>query len=560
MWRRPFNTGTTLLYLIILSAFFGAFLFYPLLYIFPHAFYIDGKLSFTFFKLMVANPIYRDAVVNSINIGVITTIVTTIISLPLAYLMVRYKFAGKELLKGLLLIPMVMPPFVGAIGMRQFFARFGSVNLLLMKLGIVHQPIDWLGGGGLWGVIIMEALHLYPIMYLNIVAALANIDPSLEEAAENTGANKWKVFTTVTLPLIMPGYIGGAAIVFIWAFTDLGTPLIFECRDVIPVQIFNMVTDIGGNPMGYALVVFVILVTMVFFYLSRKILGRKSYEMLPRQSSELRVESSAFRVGLIYAFTLGIILVALLPHLSVFLTSISQKWFMTIMPENITMTYYGKVFTHDLTLPGIRNSIVFSFFSTIIDIILGILIAYLLTRKDIPAKGILDTASMLPLALPGLVLAFGYVGCFSSTRIDPRQDPSFLLVIAYAVRRLPYTVRTAYAGFQQTSVYLEEASHSLGASPLYTLRKITLPLIRPHLIAGGILAFAFAMLEVSDSLILAMKEKFYPITKVIYVLNGRVTDGPYIASAMGILGMLLLTASLIIAGRYLGKRMGELFK
>ncbi len=559
MLKKNFTAGT-LFYLAILSAFFGAFLFYPLLYIFPHAFYIDGKLSFTFFKLMVANPIYRDAVVNSINIGIITTIVTTIISLPLAYLMVRYKFAGRELLKGLLLAPIVMPPFVGAIGMRQFFARFGSINLLLMKLGILHQPIDWLGGGGLWGVIIMEALHLYPIMYLNIVAALANIDPSLEEAAENTGANKWKVFTTVTLPLIMPGYIGGAAIVFIWAFTDLGTPLIFECRDVIPVQIFNMVTDIGGNPMGYALVVFVIFVTMVFFYLSRKILGRKSYEMLPRQSSELRVKSSGFRIGLIYVFTLGITLVALLPHLSVFLTSISQKWFMAALPENITMTYYGKVFTHDLTLPGIRNSIVFSFFSTIIDIILGIVIAYLLTRKDIPAKGILDTTSMLPLALPGLVLAFGYVGCFSGTRLDPRHDPSFLLVIAYAVRRLPYTVRTAYAGFQQTSVFLEEASNSLGASPLYTLRKITLPLIRPHLIAGGILAFAFAMLEVSDSLILAMKEKFYPITKVIYVLNGRVTDGPYIASAMGILGMMLLTASLIIAGRYLGKRMGELFR
>ena len=233
---------------------------------------------------------------------------------------------------------------------------------------------------------------------------------------------------------------------------------------------------------------------------------------------------------------------------------------MTVLPENISMTYYGKVFTHDLTLPGMRNSIVFSFFSTVIDIILGVLIAYMLTRKNIPGKGILDTVSMLPLAIPGLVLAFGYVGCFSGTRIDPRHDPSFLLVIAYAVRRLPYTVRTAYAGFQQTSVFLEEASHSLGASPLYTLRKITLPLIRSHLIAGGILAFAFAMLEVSDSLILAMKEKFYPITKVIYVLNGRVTDGPYIASAMGILGMMLLTASLIITGRYLGKRMGELFR
>jgi len=167
---------------------------------------------------------------------------------------------------------------------------------------------------------------------------------------------------------------------------------------------------------------------------------------------------------------------------------------------------------------------------------------------------------MLPLALPGLVIAFGYVAGFSGTILDARNNPIPLLVIAYAVRRLPYMVRAAYAGFQQTSVALEEASLNLGAGPARTLRKITFPLVLANLVAGGILCFAFAMLEVSDSLILAMKEQFYPITKTIYVLLGRIADGPYIASAMGILGMALLTVSLMLAGKFLGKRMGELFR
>ncbi|HOS95116.1 MAG TPA: ABC transporter permease subunit, partial [Armatimonadota bacterium] len=196
----------------------------------------------------------------------------------------------------------------------------------------------------------------------------------------------------------------------------------------------------------------------------------------------------------------------------------------------------------------------------VIDVVAGVAIAYLLTRRRIPGAGVLDALSVLPLALPGLVLAFGYVGCFAGWPIDPRANPTALLVVAYAVRRLPYAVRSAYAGFQQTSITLEEASMNLGASPMRTLRRITLPLVTANLVAGGILTFAFAMLEVSDSLILAMKEQYYPITKAILSLLQRIVDGPYIASAMGVVGMVLLAVSLIVAGRFLGRRMGELFR
>ena len=547
--------------LIFLWLFFIVFMLYPLGYVFTNAFFTAEGFSLVFMKLMFASPNYTIILANSVNLGLAVTLFTTLLSLPLALLLVRYNFRGKGLLNGLILIPMVLPPFVGAIGMRQLLARFGSINLLLLELGVINQPIDWLGGGSFWGVVILEALHLYPIMYLNLAAALANVDPSLEEAARNMGANSFKLFRTVTFPLMLPGYFAGAIIVFIWAFTDLGTPLIFEYREVVAVQIFNMVTDLHQNPMGYAFVVAVIALTLFFFYLSKRILGGGRYEMLGRGhvASAARPASTSMTV-IAYVVVLIISALALIPHLGVLLTSVTSRWFLSVLPSEYTVQFYQDVFRHDLALLSIKNSLLLSSLSTIIDVVLGVTIAYLLARKRVPGRGVLDALAMLPLALPGLVLAFGYVAAFSATPLDARVNPVPLLVIAYAVRRLPYMVRAAYAGFQQTSVALEEAAINLGASPMKTFYQITMPLIFANLIAGAVLSFSFAMLEVSDSLILASKETYYPITKAIYALLGRIADGPYIASAMGMLGLLLLAGSLFIAGRFFGRRMGELFR
>jgi iron(III) transport system permease protein len=560
-WLRRYdlNAANTAV-LVFLWLFFIAFMLYPLGYVFSNAFFTADGFSLIFFKLMFSSPSYVAILANSINLGLAVTLFTTLLSLPLAFLLVRYEFPSKGLLNGLILIPMVLPPFVGAIGMRQLLARFGSINLLLLQMGVIDQPIDWLGSG-FWGVVILEVLHLYPIMYLNLAAALANVDPSLEEAARNMGASGFRLFWTVTFPLMLPGYFAGAIIVFIWAFTDLGTPLVFEYRELIAVQIFNMVTDLHQNPMGYAFVVAVMVLTLFFFYLSKRLIGGRRYEMLARGhvTSGVQTASPALTV-MIYGVVLGISALALIPHMGVFLTSISSRWFLTVLPTEYTLRFYREIFSHDLTLSSIRNSLLLSSLSTLVDIILGVTIAYLLARKRLPGKDVLDALAMLPLALPGLVIAFGYIAAFSATPLDARINPVPLLVIAYSVRRLPYMVRAAYAGFQQSSVALEEAAMNLGANPIKTLYQITFPLVFANLVAGAVLSFSFAMLEVSDSLILALKEEYYPITKAIYALLNRIADGPYIASAMGMLGLLLLGGSLFIAGRFFGRRMGELFR
>ena len=195
---------------------------------------------------------------------------------------------------------------------------------------------------------------------------------------------------------------------------------------------------------------------------------------------------------------------------------------------------------------------------------LGIAIAYVVTRTRLPGRQILDAMAMLPLAVPGLVLAFGYLAMTQDGKLfafmNPTIDPLMILVIAYSVRRLPYVVRSAAAGFQQTSVTLEEAAQNLGCPPFRALRKITLPLIAANLMAGGLLAFSFAMLEVSDSLILAQKQQDFPITKAIYELFGLLGEGRFVASALGVWAMAFLAITIFTASKAIGKKMGALFR
>jgi iron(III) transport system permease protein len=563
----------TVLFLVLLAAFFGAFLFYPVSFMLRRGFGLEGEFTLKYFGLLFASPLQREAFANSLSIATLTVIFTSLLVLPLAHWLTKFQFAGRSLLTSLLLVPMIMPPFVGAIGLKQLLARYGSLNLFLMDLGVMDpaNPVDWLGAGGFWGVVILQVLNLYPILLLNVSAAMANVDPTLREAASNLGSTGWQLFRRVTLPLITPGWFAGAIIVWIWAFTDLGTPLIVGFSRVVPVQIFDAVNDLNTNPQGYSLVLVVLLLTMTLFLISKRVLASKSYATIARgHTAGAEVRASRTQTILLWTAGAALMLVALTPHLTVIVSSLADRWFFTVLPESWTTGHFGDVFGHGLTASSIRNSLFYASISAFVDLILGVLIAWLLTRKKIPFAGVLDALAMLPLALPGLVLAFGYFAGFDVNEkerpwldsfLDPRTNPTFLLIVSYSVRRLPYIVRSAYAGFQQTSVTLEEASANLGASPFKTLRKITLPLVAANLVAGCILTFSFAMLEVSDSLILAQREQFFPITKQIWQLMGRIDpSAPFVACALGVVGMAILVTSLLLAGKLMGKKMGQLFR
>lgn len=561
------------LYALVMGALI-LFLIYPIVLTVRGGFASDvvSGRGFTLEHVLLVfkDPVLVQGLFNAFAVATCTTLLSIAIALPLAVLSTRYAFPLKGFWNAAILVPLILPPFVGALGVRALLGRQGTLNTLF--------DTDWdvLGQAKFIGVVIVEALHLYPIIYLNATAALANLDPALDEAAENLGAGPWRRLMRVTLPLIRPGLFAGATIVFIWSFTELGTPLMFDYYTITPVQIFYGLSEVETSAQPYALTVVLLLAAVMTYVTGRFLFGGRAFAMYSkasRASTETRLPLAG-AIAATAAFG-AVTFIALLPHLGVLLTALAEpgSWYRTVIPERFTLGHFEQALTHPDSFGSIVNSLQLAAGAVVVDIILGITIAYLIVRTRIRGRGLLDALCMLPLAVPGLVMAFGYVamtlrwpfgsgdpleGTLSVFGADPNPFP--LLIIAYAVRRLPYIVRAAVAGLEQTSGELEEAAVNLGASRLTAVRKIIVPLIAANIIAGGLLVFAFSMLEVSDSLILAQQARHYPITKAIFAFTERLGDGPYIASAMGVWGMALLTVTLFGASMLLGRKLGAIFR
>ena len=548
--------------------FFACFFVFPIWSTVKSAFLTQsGSFTLEYVSEVFLNEIYREGLMNAFSIAFWTTVGCLIVALPLAFCYVRFEFPGKTLLNSLVLIPMILPPFVGAIGVKAMLGQAGAVNSFLAAFGLMDpaHPIDWLGEGQMLGIVIMEVLHLYPILYLNAAAALANIDPALEEAATSFGCNPVRRFWRVTLPLIMPGVFAGGTIVFIWAFTELGVPLVFDYSRVTSVQIFSAIKDLSGNPFPYALVVVMLVFSTLIYGVSKWFFGSSSSGGGGRATTARETVVLPMRTGIACACGFALVtFLAVIPHLGVLFLAVAQDWYGTVFPEALTLTHYRDALGHELTLSSISNSLKYSAAATLVDLVLGVAAAYVVVRTRIKGRQILDAMAMLPLAFPGLVMAFGFLAMTRDGQMFDwlmiGENPVLVLVIAYSVRRLPYVVRSASAGFQQVSPSLEEAAQNLGATPERALWRITLPLVAPNLIAGAMLAFAFAMLEVSDSMILAAQSAHYPITKAIYSLISSLGNGPNIAAALGVWAMMFLAVTFISAALILGKRLGALFR
>lgn len=552
----------------------GVFLLYPIALTVRGGFAADPATgsgwTLDHLALIFQDPNLIGGIANAFKIAVATTLLCIIISLPLAVLSARFTFPGKKLLNASILVPLILPPFVGAIGIRALLGREGALNALL--------GTDWdvLGQAKFWGVVAVMALHLYPIIYLNATASLANLDPALDESAENLGAGGWRRFFKVTLPLIRPGLFAGATIVFIWSFTELGTPLMFDYYSVTSVQIFYGLKDVQNNAEPYALTLVLLFSAVMFYLLGKMVFGRKGYAMYSKAS---RAGGEVALPGLWgWMATLGfgfVVILAVLPHAGVVLTSLAEpgSWYATVLPHDLTLDHFNEALTAPESFNSIKNSLILSLIAMVLNMGFGVLIGYLIVRTTIRGRSLLDALCMLPLAVPGLVMAFGYVamtlrwpfgngdpleGVLAVFGTDPNPFP--LLIIAYAIRRLPYIVRSTVSGLEQTSGELEEAAVNLGATRVAAVRKVIVPLIMANLIAGGLLVFSFSMLEVSDSLILAQRSDHFPITKMIFEFTNRLGDGIYIASAMGVWGMTLLTITLFGASLMLGKKLGSIFR
>jgi iron(III) transport system permease protein len=567
-----------------LGVVLAGLLVYPLVASVGAAFTDNGRISSAWFGSALGNRAFRGQLLNSLLLAAVVTVLCNLIAFPLALIGQHFDFRGKLFWSSLVLAPMILPPFVGAVGLRRLLGTFGSLTVLLQRVGILspHEGINWLSAGGFWALAALLALGLYPIAYLNLQAALANIDPAMLEAARNLGGRRWGNFRRITLPLAMPGVFAGSTLVFIWAFTELGTPLMIQYPNVVSRAIWDNVAGVteGRSALGFAEVLIVLAISVTVYVMGKMAFGRSGHAMTSKAAVGATAERlCGWRAVVTMMPFAGVTLLALLPHIGVVLYSFTAiaiepgagwgkagefGWYRTMVPDRYTLEGYRAVLGTPEIYRSILNSIQYAGMATAINLVLGLGIAWVLVRTRARGRAALDGLAMLPLAVPGLVMAFGFIAVLNQWGLGEafKNGPFWVLVIAYAVRRLPYLVRSAAGGLEQTSVTLEEAAANLGAGPWRVLWRITVPLIAANLIAGALLTFSFSMLEVSDSLILAQLPKHFPITKMIYTLGSDMGGPANVrnACALGVLAMVFMTGMIVGARMLMGKRMGAMFR
>jgi ABC-type Fe3+ transport system permease subunit len=566
---------------------FIAFMVLPLLVVVYLAFFLDGRPSPYWFSLIFSDPFYLPfsakatasfpyvefdwriagqilqwagdtvyvsgldfgVIINSLLVALFTTILSTIVGVAFAFIMARYSFPGKDILRPLLLVPLLSTPFVGAIGILRMIGRAGSLNNLFFEtLGLLPFRIVL---DGLTAVVFVQFLHFYSLVYLTTYSSLVNVDPSLEEQAENMGAKGFRLLRTVTFPLALPGIEAGAILTFILSIEDLGTPIVFQhslARKTLVYQIFSRVFSPTGqlDPLAPALSVILLIIAVVGFLVIRRYVSLRSYAMISKGGvwQPRMTKAGPLKCLLILVFSIIILSLSLIPHVGVLLLSFAQTWPDTILPTQFTLENYASLIQNPAISQSIANSLLYSGVAVMIIAVLGTSAAYVIARKNLPGMESLDSLITLPIAIPGIVLAIGYFTLFLGTPLSPIVNPVPLLIVSYTIRKFPFTVRAAYAGLQQTHVNLEEVSWNLGASRTTTFRKITMPLIAVSILAGSMLSFVYAMSEVSTSIVLGgVNPTYAPVTWKIMDVLFQVGAGPFQAA---VLGMLLMLTQIVI--------------
>ncbi len=454
--------------------------------------------------------------VNSLLVSTIVTISATLLGLLVAFIMARYRFPGKSVFRILVLVPMFIIPFANALAVKAFFSYNGIGSVILHDyLRILPWRINL---GGLAGVIFLQIMAYMPIAYLNIFSSLTNIDPSLEEQAENLGARGFKLFRTVTLPLALPGIAAGAILVLIFSLEDLSGPIVFNERNLISYQIYNKLLLSAGKPTILPEIAALGLVLLMFallgFAVIRSYVSLKQYAMISKGGRWHPRERKLGPIGVtvVYIVLLTILGFASVPQVGTILITLGL-----LQPDG-AFSLHGFTLSHllrVLTTPDInvyiRNTIVYASLSLLLMLTIAIPAAYAVSRSRWKLMTVLDALVTLPIAIPGLVVAVGLfffysTGIFKGTPLDPTSpsvyNPMYVLVLAYGIRKIPFVARSLFAGLQQTHVNLEEAAMNLGASRSRVVVSIVIPLILLNILSGVLLGFIYASTEVSVSITL----------------------------------------------------------
>lgn len=551
------NVGGLLGYTAI-WAFLAVFLIYPLIRLFYDAFTTDGD-AFTLknFYDFFTDSFYLRALLNSLLLGGATVVTTSIIGITFAFLLLRYEFPGRNLFSFLSILPMIMPPLVGVMGFVFILGRAGTVNVILMDYFGFSKPINFMYG--VHGILLVETLHLFPLMTLSIVDAMGKISPSLDEAAESVGSRGLRKFWDITFPLTTPGYVSGALLVFIWTFADFATPLVVGIDDLLASQAYlNIVQFVDRRlfKMGIVISAIMIALAILFLIVAKRYVAIKDYSSLSYSVIERKRLSVAGRVGVL-VFLIGVLLFAFIPYLGIILDSFGRGWALTPFPVKYTLQYFYRVAIE--TPKFIYNSLLYSGIAVLICIVIGVPIAWVMARTRLPGRELLDSLTTLILALPGTGIGIAYLRAF-------REPVPFLgtaligmwivVPLVLGVRRLPYTVRGTFASLQIVHKSFEEAAESVGAKKARTFRDVTLPLIWKGVLVGSLYSFILALQEASATLLLVVPgHEMMPVGIFNFYIGGSVNE----AAALGLILIVLGAACLFVINRVTGTRTGGVF-
>lgn len=543
---------------VLIWAFLIIFILYPLTRIFYDSVTNEaGEFTLGYFRDFFTDSFYLRSFWRSMVLGVAAVLSTSVIGIAVAFLIVRYDFPYRKTFSYLTMLPMILPPLVGVLGFVFILGRAGTVNILLMDWFGLEAPINFMYG--MHGVLLVETVHLFPLMTLSILDALAKVDPSLEEAAQGVGATGWHRFWTITLPLTTPGYVSGALLVFIWTFADFITPLVVGVQDLLAPQAYLNIMQFVDRRifrMGIVISALLVVLAILFVIAAREYVAIKDYSSLAYSRVERR-RLGPFQRWLAVGLLMLLMIVCIIPQVGVLFAAVGRGWALTPFPVHYTMEFFRAVSIE--TPKFIINSFVYAGLALVLCLVIGVPMAWIMSRTHAPGRNAMDALTTLILAIPGTAIGIAYIRAFNVPLpfIDaPLTGMWVILPLVLAVRRLPYTVRGSYSSLLLVHPSMEEAAANVGATKLRTFRDITVPLVWKGILVGALFSFIMSIQEASATIFLTLGGwEMIPFGIFTFYIAGSHSQ----AAALGVILIVVCALSLLVVNRIAGTRVGGLF-
>ena len=535
--------------IVVLITFLTLFILYPLAVLLVDSVY--GKetgLTLDIFNRIFEMHTFRTAITNTLKVGFAVGIFSTVLGLLFAYVevyvKVRSRFMG-GLFQVVSMLPVVSPPFVLSLSMIMLFGKAGIITRYLLK--IYDNSVY-----GFWGITIVQTLTFFPVCYMMLKGLLKNIDPSLEEAARDMGASRSRVFTDVTLPLILPGLGNAFLVTFIESIADFANPMIIGgSYDTLATTIYLQITGAYDKEGAAAMAVVLLTITLAMYLVQKYVLEAKTAATLTGKASRARmlIEDKSVTIPLTVVCSM-IALFVILMYICVPFGALFNTWGYDF---SLTTKWFVRVFEKYKGFKAFRDSFLLSLAAAPITALLSMIISYLVVKRKFRAKGFIEFVSMLAMAVPGTVLGIGYIrgfvnGVFGTGFLSGIYGSAAILIIVFVVRSLPTGTRSGISALRQIDKSIEESAYDMGADSFRVFMTVTLPLIKDSFLSGLVTAFVRSITAIS-AIILLVTPQFLLITVQI---NEFAEKGSYgIACAFATILIVITYGSVLLMNLFI---------